>query len=841
MKRKKLKKILSLALASALMMGMCGTAASATEMDTYDSGESALEESEEEAVVEEESEGTSGLTMGEIVEVEPYDNRTDTPTGRTYLVYEPYDIEPSGANSPIVMIAGDIEYTVETAEAAAIELGLEDFCQQNQCYAVFLGPNDVEAGWQESDLEYYDEAINLFGELLIFRDSGLFTRAQLISNQDIIYVIAEGGAADFIVDYTLKSDNVYHWADYDTPTFTFQFSHVAAGVVLYNPTSDGSAIDLGDDGIAAVVVNGNDSLVSALCEADNAVGSETLADGIAYYDPSATYKRVVSVTSSVTDGFDGSVLEEYEDTIISVKRDLSGDTFPLTQSLDWERLGIDEYILSLDTSDTNTVNYQVYIPQNLDTSGEGDVPLVIMFHGGGETADIAMASTEYPILGKEYGFITIAVDQHYSEGTTLDETNINQFMEQIFEDYPCIDQSRVYLSGMSMGAIKTWTLALNAPEYFAAIAPFNGVLRDDATGSAAYGDELDFDLGDMVMPTFYTAGRESTMPEMPNTDEDPNGYVARQLRCIFSINGVTDDYVFDESVDNVWGIEADRTESKTDSSGYYTMNFNYFADEAGHEYTVLVDIENMGHETHPFVAEEAWAFLSQFSRDENGNTIIDGEDDDDLKNGVCKVSDGVWAYYVDGVIQDGYYGFRENEYGIWYIEDGYVTFETNGVIQDTEGTIGTKGDWYYVKGSEVLTDYTGVANYKNDYGWWYIKNGKVDFTANTVASNKYGWWYVVGGKVQFDYTGVANYSNSSGWWYIKNGKVDFTANTVAKNNHGWWYVVGGKVQFNYTGVANYSNSSGWWYIKNGKVDFTYTGKASNKYGTWNVVNGKVKF
>ncbi len=95
----------------------------------------------------------------------------------------------------------------------------------------------------------------------------------------------------------------------------------------------------------------------------------------------------------------------------------------------------------------------------------------------------------------------------------------------------------------------------------------------------------------------------------------------------------------------------------------------------------------------------------------------------------------------------------------------------------------------------MQTDYTGVANYSNANGWWYIKEGKVDFSANTVAQNKNGWWYVTGGKVQFGFTGLADYSNANGWWYIKNGKVDFTYNGLASNKNGWWYIAGGQVLF----------------------------------------------
>ncbi len=200
------------------------------------------------------------------------------------------------------------------------------------------------------------------------------------------------------------------------------------------------------------------------------------------------------------------------------------------------------------------------------------------------------------------------------------------------------------------------------------------------------------------------------------------------------------------------------------------------------------------------------------------------EPDDDLNhaavdNGLANEADadGNWYYYTDGRIDTSYTGFAANKNGSWYVTKGKVTFKDNSVIKDASGAIGTKGTWYYVVGSKVQTSYTGVADYKNANGWWYIKKGKVDFSANTVAKNK------------------------NGWWYIKKGKVDFSANTVANNKNGWWYVVGGKVQFDYTGVANYKNANGWWYIKKGKVDFTYTGKAKNKNGTWNVVKGKVVF
>ncbi len=221
---------------------------------------------------------------------------------------------------------------------------------------------------------------------------------------------------------------------------------------------------------------------------------------------------------------------------------------------------------------------------------------------------------------------------------------------------------------------------------------------------------------------------------------------------------------------------------------------------------------------------------------EDVKTAMDNLEPAATYNGVVKGPDGQWGYYVDNVLQTSYTGVApvSNVNGWWYIKNGLVDFTANTVAKNSNG-------WWYVVGGKVDFSYTGVSNYKNENGYWYIAGGKVDFSKNSVEKNNNGWWLVEGGKVNFDYTGVANYKNANGWWYVKGGKVDFSANTVAKNNNGWWYVTGGKVQFGFTGLAHYKNANGWWYIKNGKVDFTYNGRATNQNGTYNVRNGKVVF
>ena len=81
--------------------------------------------------------------------------------------------------------------------------------------------------------------------------------------------------------------------------------------------------------------------------------------------------------------------------------------------------------------------------------------------------------------------------------------------------------------------------------------------------------------------------------------------------------------------------------------------------------------------------------------------------------------------------------------------------------------------------------------------------------------------------------------NEYGWFYVTGGVLDWSYTGLASNEYGWFYVTGGVLDWNYIGLAN--NEYGWFYISNGVLDWNYTGTASNEYGTWNVVNGQVVF
>lgn len=54
------------------------------------------------------------------------------------------------------------------------------------------------------------------------------------------------------------------------------------------------------------------------------------------------------------------------------------------------------------------------------------------------------------------------------------------------------------------------------------------------------------------------------------------------------------------------------------------------------------------------------------------------------------------------------------------------------------GEIGNS--WFYTKNGHISSNYTGFGD--NQYGTWYCRNGKLDYSATTVADGKtaVGWF-----------------------------------------------------------------------------------------------------
>jgi len=122
------------------------------------------------------------------------------------------------------------------------------------------------------------------------------------------------------------------------------------------------------------------------------------------------------------------------------------------------------------------MEYLVYLPQGYNAKGAKQWPLMLFLHGAGERGtNIQRAAIHGPLSlvkrGTNFPFIVVA--PLCPEGRYWQNEPLLSLLDHVTKKYR-VDESRVYLTGISMGGYGTWNLAVDYPERFAAIAPICG-------------------------------------------------------------------------------------------------------------------------------------------------------------------------------------------------------------------------------------------------------------------------------------------------------------------------------------------------------------------------------
>jgi predicted peptidase len=136
---------------------------------------------------------------------------------------------------------------------------------------------------------------------------------------------------------------------------------------------------------------------------------------------------------------------------------------------------------------TAAYKYLLALPDGFDRKSERRWPLILFLHGSGERGnDVRSVARHGPpkLLeargdgpGAEAGRLLaenfIVVSPQCPKNAWWDTEALRALLEEIIATQP-VDESRVYLTGLSMGGFATWELGLADPERFAAIVPICG-------------------------------------------------------------------------------------------------------------------------------------------------------------------------------------------------------------------------------------------------------------------------------------------------------------------------------------------------------------------------------
>jgi len=134
----------------------------------------------------------------------------------------------------------------------------------------------------------------------------------------------------------------------------------------------------------------------------------------------------------------------------------------------WEALGGDK-------DRTVAINYVLYLPEGYGRE-KHQWPLVVFLHGAGERGnDIEKLKQCGPpgLVSEGRAFPFVLVSPQCPSHETWEPPVLLRLIDYVTERYE-IDPERLYVTGYSMGGYGTWSLAVAAPERFAAIAPLAG-------------------------------------------------------------------------------------------------------------------------------------------------------------------------------------------------------------------------------------------------------------------------------------------------------------------------------------------------------------------------------
>jgi poly(3-hydroxybutyrate) depolymerase len=303
----------------------------------------------------------------------------------------------------------------------------------------------------------------------------------------------------------------------------------------------------------------------------------------------------------------------------------------------WDSIGLTKVAnRGADATDIND-DYYAYYPKgaNTDTSGK-KYPLIILCHGGGEAAAQVESWGFCQIAAKEKLFLLAPEN---SGSFTDPAVNINTYLDEVLDKYPMIDQTRIYITGSSMGATSAGRYAYANATRVAAVAPMDQPVSSGGVASNLP-DDLAANIATYKMPTVFVGGLADmyglynvntrnyflTHPgAWENTDIYGVDHVDGWNR-LMTAHGITGNNIVDVAarlanadapgaleITKYTGYPFDREEIST---VYGTKVYKGIFD--GNERLISYVVENRGHMPSGYDANLIWDFFAQWRR-------VDGE------------------------------------------------------------------------------------------------------------------------------------------------------------------------------------------------------------------------
>ena len=261
-------------------------------------------------------------------------------------------------------------------------------------------------------------------------------------------------------------------------------------------------------------------------------------------------------------------------------------------------------------TETHKIGYFAFYNKGIFDGGA--VPLVLGFHGGGDSCFFLATMAGWAKIAHRHNFLLVTIENHLNSTAT----EMIELLEILKKKYK-IDSTRIYATGFSMGGCKTWDLVQEYPQVIAAAAPMDATFD---VGCNVYGNKVEGGINETVpVPIFYAGGEITPLPELPCQEQK----CLDRMSYVLWLNNATAAERYDEEVvlenkDNwenkIWGINGDEVEKLYDESRDATLTMQKFKSQDGRVLSVFASISGQGHDCREHTCENAWQFMSQFHR-----------------------------------------------------------------------------------------------------------------------------------------------------------------------------------------------------------------------------------
>lgn len=418
------------------------------------------------------------------------------------------------------------------------------------------------------------------------------------------------------------------------------YMNFVSGLALINPEA-GSEVKVS---VPTYLVTNNQAIIDTYVKANNA----NKVNDSYYENPESHYEIVVvnnntetSAADATKDAWDnvlekfgriGNYSEIYKQTATWYSRPLlSGNTeadqarkYQYFDSVDAIR-NIERHVITqdLDNDGIDSLWYE-YIPEQSKQAQPGSVPVVILFHGNTNDPRTQYDTSGWAQIASEEGVILICPEWqgHTYQGYTYDpmtdnsnetpDSDVITMLKIIEEKYPQIDQSRIYISGLSAGSRNTTNAGLSNPKYFAAGAGHSGPFgASDLNKEAVAANKDQYDMPII----FFTGDGDEYCKNAFDTTELNAGLQVAQLYQELNDMDITQVENIKEEDAYLYGVPwTKRYTVEPTAENIAKIDIGSIENAKGIEIS-MARIYGWGHWNYTPDAKMMWEFMSKYARD----------------------------------------------------------------------------------------------------------------------------------------------------------------------------------------------------------------------------------